>query len=244
MKLRFILSAFALAFSASAHADISIDTRSFTFTSMDSYSYMPVEARLISDQGGITKFNLLSTNWGFDLGSVNQGGNGNSVLEYLNLSIKSGYELTGFSFSGDVVGQSLIGGAQHTGSMHFTPGAADNFLKASTALTNGIGGESYSSKMRSFTNLNGGRHFNFETNGLQLTGDKVIEIGGYATIFASDSSYAVPFEEYTNYFPSTAGIRMENATLTVFTQPIPEPETYALMGMGLLALAGVARRRK
>ena len=136
MKFRLIFSAFALAFSVSAHADISIDTRSFTFSTMDSDSYMPVAASLISDRGGVTKFNLLSTNWGFDVGTVNSGGNGNSVLEYFNLSIKSGYEMTGFSFSGDVVGQSLIGGAELTGDPNFIPGVADNFLQASAELTN------------------------------------------------------------------------------------------------------------
>jgi hypothetical protein len=49
---------------------------------------------------------------------------------------------------------------------------------------------------------------------------------------------------YETWVDDGVNAQVSAGTLTVFYQPVPEPATYGLMALGLLAVGGAARRRR
>ena len=48
---------------------------------------------------------------------------------------------------------------------------------------------------------------------------------------------------YLSFSDPPSGIDIESGTLRIFYQPVPEPTTYAMLALGLLAVGAAARRR-
>jgi hypothetical protein len=83
------------------------------------------------------------------------------------------------------------------------------------------------------------------SNGLII---QTLDVGTYTL---SGAACCTPIEQvrdgsvsFNGSAPFTLNVASENGAATTATSTVPEPGTWALMGTGLLGLAGVARRRR
>ncbi|MEN9866219.1 MAG: hypothetical protein RL748_1809 [Pseudomonadota bacterium] len=235
MNFRHILGALALIASATtAHAQVSVSASTVDLTALNEHSYYPPNFSLLSDQNGVAKFSLNSygaASWW----ETNYGQTGDYVQEYFTIGLHAGHRLTGFSITGQFNGQTYVYSDNNDGS-------ATNSLGVYASITAEPYGQSYVNINRTINNLNGQQNMYLGASGLDLTGNKVLQLNAAITVIAVPTT--VCNDGGCRQENSFSSIRLNNPVLTLNTQPVPEPETYAMMGIGLLLLGVVARRRK
>jgi hypothetical protein len=72
----------------------------------------------------------------------------------------------------------------------------------------------------------------------------IVKAGNYASFFSSD--FASTYGTWNTAFLPTNGnnpIEMSHVRGSVGTAPVPEPSTIVLMGLGLVGLAGIGRKK-
>lgn len=233
MNFRYILAASALvAASSMTQAQVSVQTSTVDLTAVREWSYYDPAFSLLSDQNGVVRFALNSL--GTSRAATGNGENGDFLLETFNIHLHSGYRLTGFELTGNYNGQTMTFGSD---------GVATNSIRVSGQVVEQPFGVPYAAAEDSASNLNGSRSFALTANRLDLSGDKLFHLQAGYQVFAS-SSYSCGFDYGCREMPSYAEIGFSNTVLTLHTQAVPEPETYALMLAGLAGVGLVARRKR
>jgi hypothetical protein len=233
MKFRSILGALALVATAGiAQAQVSIQTSTVDLTGLNDYSYNNPRFSLLSDQNGVVRFSLNSLAADLRV-AVEFYGTGDILQEYYNIGLHNGYRLTGFDITGQFNGQTY---------RFNDSGTATNNAGLYASLTPEPYGTAYVSRNTGVNNLNGTQAFALSANNLNLTGNKVLQLNG---IYEANAYWATQCGyDYCTQVPSYASIALDNPVLTLHTQAVPEPETYALMLAGLAGVGFVARRKK
>ncbi|MDQ1920970.1 PEP-CTERM sorting domain-containing protein [Massilia pseudoviolaceinigra] len=238
------LAASAIAFAALlapqlAFADgVHIESSSVMFDT----SWSQRAETLVSDVNGAATFSLVNA---VDrLRFPNQFNYFNDYGGVFQLSARAGYKVTGYSlsggFSGDIyVGQSPDGTGR--------PGGANTSAGAMSGAHDAVTGETLAQHSWSASDLRGNGDFTFHSGALDRTASFLVSFEGYAYGQASpaiwNSTDPRDPRNYYDFSRAEVGLR-DRLLLTVYTQAVPEPHTYAMTLAGLAFLAGVVRRRK
>ncbi|WP_223164627.1 PEP-CTERM sorting domain-containing protein [Massilia rubra] len=218
-----------------AFAQVHIEAGGLTFDSF----YSPRGEYLVSDVDGAATFSLVNavdrmsypnmTTYFQDYGSIFQ------------LSAREGYRVTGYSVSGGFYGTHYVG---HSPDGSGEPGSADSGAAAWAYASDTPGGARFASGSHSASNLNGHSDFRIDSGALDKTGSFYFSFDGYSSGSSSPATWYEPGQWWPSRAYSAAEIGLKNPLLlTVYTQAVPEPHTYAMTLAGLALLAGVARRR-
>ncbi len=157
----------------------------------------------------------------------------NGDFDRYRVAVGDGYRVTGITIEVTYSGELHRG----TGGTVGSGGWADN--RMSFGIGVGEPGESqhYSQTIAS---LDGTQVKVTNTGALSLTGD----FGLQAETFIETSAEAARDRFGRLVEGSYANIQAESIQLTFHMAPVPEPETYVMLGAGLALLVGVARRRQ
>ncbi|HEX8610001.1 MAG TPA: PEP-CTERM sorting domain-containing protein [Telluria sp.] len=235
--LKLQMSAVALAFASAfacataAAAPTVIEAKAFTFSNPDS----SVADVLVSDAGGATTIRF--SDFASSMAAKTSDADGNAYSGDMNFAVRSGYQITGYSFSATFAGTldaavppggvAGAGTATNRGSVSLFASGANNW--------SGTGN-------RQVKLLNGNDAFVFSAANLALKDVMTISLNGSMTVFATPASWRTP-DGAAHTQASWAGLSLLNPTLTVYTSAVPEPETYAMLALGL-AVIGLTRRTR
>ncbi len=224
------MGAVALAFASAtaAAAPTVIEAQAFTFSNPDS----SVADVLVSDTGTATTIRF--SDFANSMAVSSNDADGNGYSGDLSFAARSGYMITGYSFSATFVG--TLDAATAPGGQ---AGSASN--RGSVSLfANGDYGWSTNSN-RQVNLLNGNDAFVFSSGNVALT-QMTMSLNGSMTVFAMPATWTTP-DGVLHSQDSFAGLTLLNPTLTVYTSAVPEPETYAMLALGL-AVIGLTRRTR
>ncbi|WP_166892843.1 PEP-CTERM sorting domain-containing protein [Massilia sp. CCM 8734] len=226
------MGAVALAF-ASATATAAptvIEAKTFTFSNPDSH----LADVLVSDTGSATTIRF--SDFASSMAVKSSEADGTDYSGEMSFAARSGYLITGYSFSATFAGTldaavppgglAGAGTASNRGSVSLFASGADNWSR------NGN---------RQVKLLNGNDAFVFNAGNIMLT-QMSMSLNGSMTVFATPASWTTP-DGVVHSQDSLAGLTLLNPTLTVYTSAVPEPETYAMLALGL-AVIGLTRRTR
>ncbi|HEX8614671.1 MAG TPA: PEP-CTERM sorting domain-containing protein [Telluria sp.] len=228
----------ALCAAQSAFAVVHIETSGLIFDSF----YSPRAEYLVSDVDGAATFSLVNavdrmaypnmTSYFNDFGSIFQ------------LTAREGYKVTGYSVTGGFYGDYYVG---HSPDGSGLPGSAYSQAAALAYASDTPNGASFAYGVHSVSNLNGHSDFRIDSGALEKTGSFYFSFDGYvagaqspAVWYGNEPGQTWPYRDYSL---GQVGLK-DPLLLTVYTQAVPEPHTYAMTLAGLALLAGMARRRK
>jgi hypothetical protein len=95
--------------------------------------------------------------------------------------------------------------------------------------------QTFSAKLSNLT-FNAGERI----TGISWLGGNLVNVGLTPTLSFTNNSVSIAYD----YRPGTFNFTGGSANFQLVTAPVPEPETYALMGMGLLGLLAARKRKK
>ncbi|NHZ39752.1 PEP-CTERM sorting domain-containing protein [Massilia aquatica] len=224
------MGAVALAFASAnaAAAPTVIEAQAFTFSNPDS----SVADVLVSDTGAATTIRF--SDFANSMAVSSNDADGNGYSGDLGFAARSGYVITGYSFSATFVG--TLDAAMAPGGQG---GSASN-RGAVSLFANGDDNWSTNSN-RQVNLLNGNDTFVFSSGNVALT-HMTMSLNGSMTVFAMPATWTTP-DGVLHSQDSFAGLTLLNPTLTVYTSAVPEPETYAMLALGL-AVIGLTRRTR
>ncbi|MGK5046954.1 PEP-CTERM sorting domain-containing protein [Janthinobacterium sp. GB4P2] len=246
---------FALMLAASsmhgAHAQETMDplqTKNFLLTEYPEYygNTHSQQLTLLSDTNGVTKIgltglatSLLMDNYGQSLS------NGNQHTGMFDVSVRDGYRVTGFSFAATLVGVTLASEAPF-GSVTQFPGLASNNGWFGANARTSPNGHSLAGESMQLENLNGTQQVLLQGKGLSLSDHFTMAVFGASSISATGGLYYMSGHDWGQSIglPSYASFRVDNPTLTIFTSPVPEPGTYAMLLAGLTLCGAASLRRR
>ncbi|CUI07519.1 PEP-CTERM sorting domain-containing protein [Massilia antarctica] len=227
------MGAVALAF-ASATASAAptvIEATGFTFTNPDS----ALADVLVSDVAGATTIRFSDFASSMALNTSDAAGDAYSAD--MTFAVRAGYQVTGYSFSATFAGT-------------LDPAVAPGGLAGAGTATNrgavslfASGADDWSSQgNRKVNKLNGNDSFVFSAANLTLRDVMTLSLNSSMTLFAAPALWTTP-DGVVHRQDSWAGLSVLNPTLTVYTAAVPEPETYAMLALGL-AVIGLTRRTR
>lgn len=246
--LRFTVAAFVFAVAGSAHANIQISTNTFDLASSDEADMVntnTLSGYLIHSDNHSSSFlfNSYSEALNFPLADY---GNGNLHSASFILDVRPGYQITGVKFSGMLSGElqttPIPRGENYSGQ----EGVAVNDMRTWMNVGTTLYGNDIGTKYVQYDNTNGTRDFSIGMYGLSLTGQKHLEVMTVAGTGAQASFWTFASREVyvSGGDASYASMNVLNPTLTIYTAPVPEPETYAMLLAGLMGVGAIARRRR
>jgi hypothetical protein len=233
MNFKLQMSAVALAFASTTAmaAPAVIEAQGFTFSNADA----SVADVLVSDTGGAATISL--SDFASSMTARTSDADGNAYSGDLSFAVRSGYKITGYAFSATFAGAldaavppgglAGAGSATNRGSVSLFASGANNW--------SGTGN-------RQVKLLNGNDSFVFSAANLALQGVVNVSLNGSMTVFAMPANWTTP-DGVRHTQASWASLALLNPTLTVYTTAVPEPETYAMLAVGL-AVIGLTRRTR
>lgn len=150
---------------------------------------------------------------------------------YYGLAVKAGYRITSITIEGNFAGE--LYPAQWT-----MPGDANNAMNFSV----NAGGGYFDNA--SATDLHGLQEFTVTTGPMALEGETSVALHGSVDVGAASVYYhdEITNEEY--WLGSQAAGNINWLRMTVNVSPVPEPGTWAMLAVGLAALAAARRYRR
>ncbi|HEX8611565.1 MAG TPA: PEP-CTERM sorting domain-containing protein [Telluria sp.] len=230
-----------------ASAATHIETTAFSF---DSASPGRADA-LIADANGAATFSLIGARDILKYDAQNPSGNGpydNLYQGVFQLNVRAGYKITGYSLMGTFSGQHYVGqfptGSNQNimplnwGAAHARAGVA---IRADLPATGGV----VAPLSHEAVSLNGTEGFTLDSGPLDYAGPLNLYVEGSAYAEASHAEWWYLDYGFRGMDPSYAKIELSRPLLlTVYTQAVPEPHTYALTLAGLALIGGTLRRRR
>lgn len=221
-----------------AFAQVHIETGGLVFDSF----YSPRAEYLVSEVEGAATFSLVNatdrmgyphmTSYHNDYGSIFQ------------LTAREGYRVTGYSITGGFYGDFYIGRSPDGSGQ---PGSANSQGAVWAYARDTYDGASFAFGDHSVSNLNGHSDFRIDSGALDKTGSFYFSLDGYvageqspAVWYGTEPGQTWPYRDYSS---GQVGLK-DPLLLTVYTQAVPEPHTYAMTLAGLALLAGAVRRRR
>lgn len=227
------MGAVALAFASAtaAAAPTVIEAKAFTFSNPDS----SVADVLVSDTGTATTIRF--SDFANSMAVSSNDADGNGYSGDLSFAARSGYLITGYSFSATFVG-TLDAAAGAPGGV---AGSASNRGSVSLFASGDYGWSGNSNRQVNL--LTGNDAFVFSSGNVALR-EMTMSLNGSMTVFAMPATWTTQ-DGVVQSQDSFAGLTLLNPTLTVYTSAVPEPETYAMLALGLavIGLTGRTRRR-
>ncbi|MDQ1831382.1 PEP-CTERM sorting domain-containing protein [Massilia scottii] len=230
-KLQMSAAALAFVSATASAAPTVIEATGFTFTNPDS----TVADVLVSDVAGATTIRF--SDFASSMAGNTSDADGNAYSADMTFAVRSGYQVTGYSFSGTFVG-TLDTAVPPDG----LAGAGTASNRASVSLFASGANDWNGSHSRSVNKLNGNESFVFSAANLTLRDMLTMSLNSSMTLFASPAVWTTP-DGVVHRQDSWAGLSVLNPTLTVYTTAVPEPETYAMLALGL-AVIGLTRRTR
>lgn len=251
-QLCFLSMMLAAASMHAAHAQSTmqpLQTSNFLMTEYPEYygNSQAQKVTLLSDAGGVTTLGM--TSLASSLSMDTQGtsmSNGDLYTGVFDISVRNGYRVTGFSFAATLVGVLQVAEAP-AGASIIQPGNASNSGSMEALALTGPHGQRIAGESFRQESLDGTQDILLQGVGLSLTDPFTMFISGMSYVNAQLGQYRVngPDYSYDGSLPAYASYRLVNPTLTIFTSPVPEPGTYAMLlaGLALCGAAGLRRRR-
>jgi hypothetical protein len=230
-----------------ARAAAHIETTAFSF---DSASPGRADA-LIADANGAATFSLLGARDMLKYDAENPSGNGPYDHLYqgvFQLNVRAGYKITGYSLMGTFSGEHRVGQLPTGSNQNIMPlnwgaayAAAGVAIRADLPATGGV----VPPLSQRAVNLRGTQDFTLDSGPLDHAGPLSLYVEGSAFAERSHAEWWYLDDGYRGWDPSYAKIELSRPLLlTVYTQAVPEPHTYALTLAGLALIGGVLRRRR
>lgn len=260
MKKFIGITALGLACAGTAQADAILDTHAFTLSNNASWQESSV---LLSDANGVTKLDLSElqlnlANYAYSQSNDSLPGMAGNYDSYaLNIGLKQGYQITGFSLSATFNGTLNVGKFNPDdipSNAEYSPdhAYATNSFTLGMLAGNADGNGSYvHDRSTTHANLSGNLGAMLSADHLSLTNDFVLTMYGAVNSSALADQwtrYNWWGSVYSEFMPSSANMEIDHPVLTIYSAPlaapVPEPETYAMLLAGLAAVTVLARRRK
>lgn len=230
-----------------ASAATHIETTAFSF---DSASPGRADA-LIADANGAATFSLLGARDMLKYDAENPSWNGPYDHLYqgvFQLNVRAGYKITGYSLMGTFSGEHRVGKLPTGSNLNIMPlnwGAA--YAGAGVAIRADLPatGGAVPPLSHKAVNLNGAQGFTLDSGPLDHAGPLNLYVEGSAFAERTHAEWWYLDYGYRDWDPSYAKIELSRPLLlTVYTQAVPEPHTYALTLAGLALIGGTLRRRR
>ncbi|QPI53115.1 PEP-CTERM sorting domain-containing protein [Massilia antarctica] len=164
------------------------------------------------------------------------------------LNLHAGYKITGYSLMGAFSGEHYVGQFPTGSNLNIMPmnwGAATATGGVAIRADLPAAGGMVAPRSHAAVNLNGTDGFTLDSGPLDHAGPLNLYVEGYA--FAEASAAEWYYLDYGYMGKDYSRARMELSgplLLTVYTQAVPEPHTYALTLAGLALIGGTLRRRR
>lgn len=202
---------------------------------------------LLSDAGGVTKLGMTSLGDSLSMNTAGQSlSNGDLYTGMFDISVRDGYRVTGFTFTATLEGVLQVGEAPAGTTSTVLPASASNSGSLEAMALSGPYGQRIAGESFRQQSLDGTQNVLLQGSGLWLSDPFTMFISGSSYISAKLGEYRVYGDDhsYDVSLPAYASYRLLNPTLTIFTSPVPEPGTYAMLlaGLVLCSVAGLRRR--
>ncbi|CUI05762.1 PEP-CTERM sorting domain-containing protein [Massilia antarctica] len=227
-----------------ASAATHLDTRAFSFDSAT-----PGRAdTLIADGSGATTISLLGAHDMLKYDASYEYWDRKVYQGVFQLNLHAGYKITGYSLMGTFSGERYVGQFPAGANLDIMPvnwatahASADVAIRADLPATGGM----IAPRSHAELNLNGTDGFTLDSGPLDHAGPLNLYVEGNAYAEATDAEWWYVNYGYFGRDTSRARIELSGPLLlTVYTQAVPEPHTYALTLAGLALISGALRRRR
>lgn len=240
-SLSFATVFFLIAPAVHAGGPVHIDAKEFTLNTKLSSGWQYSPEKLSSDQNGIASISLP------DFGRRLQAGTYPSGIEFNDSYARSyivtprpGYRVSHFELSGLMEGELYRG--QVPAGLSGSPGSVWGTMDLSASAWALQPSSILNQVTYHAANVEGYVPFAIKSDPLDLSVPFEIYVSGRVTSTVWSATWQSPSGGMGSD-SSTLNIAWLNPTLTIYTQPVPEPQTYAML-LGGLAVIGALRRRQ
>lgn len=217
---------------AGAHIAARIDTAAFSIAN----PWGDVADVLLSDANGVARIGLVSAASNL-LTSTSRYQEGNFYGGLFEVTVHSGYRVTGFSFSGTFEGKLTVpsnpdgtpgnGVAYNSGNIEFSAGSRPY-------------GVFYGEHTQRVDMLDGAIPVTMSSGYLSLDTDFNLSLQGMVLV----SAYPSETPQDPAGIDSFASLRLANPVFTIYTMAVPEAQAWTMLLAGLGVVGSVAKRKK